>query len=58
MKHVTTGTQAGTGRLRTHLRKCNKEFARFDDIERANRNGTPIPKSSMGVEGSHMVQGV
>ena len=32
MKHVTTGTQGGTGRLRTHLRKCNKEFARLDDI--------------------------
>ena len=58
MKHVTTGTQGGTGRLRTHLRKCNKEFARLDDIERANRNGTPIPESSMGVGGSNMVQGV
>ena len=44
MKHVTTGTQGGTGRLRTHLRKCNKEFTRLDDIERANRNGTPVPK--------------
>lgn len=32
IKHVTTGTQGGTGRLRTHLRKCNKEFARLDDI--------------------------
>ena len=58
MKHVTTGTQGGTGRLRTHLRKCDKEFARLDDIERANRNGTPIPESSMGVGGSNMVQGV
>ena len=58
MKHVTTGTQGGTGRLRTHLRKCNKEFTRLDDIERANRNGTPIPESSMGVGGSNMVQGV
>ncbi|KAG5592608.1 hypothetical protein H5410_043122 [Solanum commersonii] len=27
MKHMTMGTQGGTGRLRTHLRKCNKEFA-------------------------------
>ncbi|KAG5607271.1 hypothetical protein H5410_028763 [Solanum commersonii] len=49
MKHVTTGTQGGTGRLRTHLRKCNKEFARLDDIERANRNGIPISENSMGV---------
>ena len=40
----------------THLRKCNKEFARLDDIERANRNGTPIPKNSMGVECSNTVQ--
>ncbi|KAG5613412.1 hypothetical protein H5410_024693, partial [Solanum commersonii] len=46
----------GTGRLRTHLRKCNKEFARLDDIERANRNGIPIFENSMGVEGSNMVQ--
>ncbi|KAG5571635.1 hypothetical protein H5410_061401 [Solanum commersonii] len=56
MKHVTTGTQGGTGRLRTHLRKCNKEFACLDDIERANRNGIPIPENSMGVGGSNMVQ--
>uniref|UniRef100_A0A3Q7GTL7 hAT-like transposase RNase-H fold domain-containing protein n=1 Tax=Solanum lycopersicum TaxID=4081 RepID=A0A3Q7GTL7_SOLLC len=58
MKHVTTGTQGGTGGLRTHLRKCNKEFARLDDIERANRNGTPIPEYSMGVGGSNIVQSV
>ncbi|KAG5587765.1 hypothetical protein H5410_048199 [Solanum commersonii] len=45
-----------TGRLRTHLRKCNKEFARLDDIERANRNGIPISENSMGVGGSNMVQ--
>ena len=56
MKHVTTGTQGGTGRLRTHLRKCNKEFARLDDIERANRNGIPQPENSMGAGGSNMVQ--
>ncbi|KAG5605219.1 hypothetical protein H5410_026711 [Solanum commersonii] len=56
MKHVTTGTQGGTGRLRTYLRKCNKEFARLDDIERANRNGITIPENSMGVGGSNMVQ--
>ncbi|KAG5580368.1 hypothetical protein H5410_050995 [Solanum commersonii] len=56
MKHVTTGTQGGTGRLITHLRKCNKEFARLDDIERANRNGIPIPENFMGVGGSNMVQ--
>ncbi|KAG5572520.1 hypothetical protein H5410_062286 [Solanum commersonii] len=43
-------------RLRTHLRKCNKEFARLDDIERANRNGIPISENSMGVGGSNMVQ--
>ncbi|KAG5614004.1 hypothetical protein H5410_013828 [Solanum commersonii] len=48
MKHVTTGTQGETGR--THLRKCNKEFARIDDIERANRNGIPISENSMGAE--------
>ncbi|KAG5592609.1 hypothetical protein H5410_043123 [Solanum commersonii] len=24
MKHMTTGTQGGTGRLRTHLRKCKR----------------------------------
>ncbi|KAG5581454.1 hypothetical protein H5410_052081 [Solanum commersonii] len=58
MKHVTTGTQGGTGRLRTHLRKCNKEFNRLDDIERANRNGIPISENSMGVRGSNMVQSV
>ncbi|KAG5595384.1 hypothetical protein H5410_036616 [Solanum commersonii] len=46
--------EMGTGRLRTHLRKCNKEFARLDDIERANRNGIPIPENSMGVGGSNM----
>ncbi|KAG5598090.1 hypothetical protein H5410_039322 [Solanum commersonii] len=56
MKHVTTGTQGGTGRLRTHLIKCSKEFARLDVIERANRNGISIPKNSMGVGGSNMVQ--
>ncbi|KAG5621399.1 hypothetical protein H5410_006617 [Solanum commersonii] len=55
MKHVTT-VHKGNGRLRTHLRKCNKEFARLDDIERANRNGIPIPENSMGVGGSNMVQ--
>ncbi|KAG5608973.1 hypothetical protein H5410_020254 [Solanum commersonii] len=54
IKHVTTGTQGGTERLRTHLRKCNKEFARLDNIERANRNEIPIPENSMGVEGSNM----
>ncbi|KAG5604934.1 hypothetical protein H5410_026426 [Solanum commersonii] len=48
MKHVITGTQGGTGRLRTHLIKCNKECARLDDIEKANRNGIPIPENSMG----------
>ncbi|KAG5605119.1 hypothetical protein H5410_026611 [Solanum commersonii] len=48
----------GTGRLRTHLKKCNKEFAHLDDIERANRNGIPIPVNSMGVGGSNMVQSV
>ncbi|KAG5582396.1 hypothetical protein H5410_053023, partial [Solanum commersonii] len=50
IKHVTTGTQGGTGRLRTHLRKCNKEFVRLDDIERANRSGIHIPENYMGVE--------
>ncbi|KAG5611268.1 hypothetical protein H5410_022549 [Solanum commersonii] len=55
MKHVTT-VHKGNGRLRTHLRKCNKEFARLDDIERANRSGIPIPENSMGVGGSNMVQ--
>ncbi|KAG5608292.1 hypothetical protein H5410_019573 [Solanum commersonii] len=49
MKHVTMGTQGGTGRLRLHLRKCNKEFASLNDIERANRNGISIPENSMGV---------
>ncbi|KAG5629504.1 hypothetical protein H5410_001221 [Solanum commersonii] len=44
MKHVTTGTQGGTKRLRTHLSKCNKEFVRLDDIERASRNGIPYLK--------------
>ncbi|KAG5572927.1 hypothetical protein H5410_062693 [Solanum commersonii] len=58
MKHVTRGTQRETGRLRTHLRKCNKEFARLHDIEKANRNEIPIPKDSMGVGGSNMVQSV
>ncbi|KAG5617839.1 hypothetical protein H5410_017663 [Solanum commersonii] len=58
MKHVTTGTQGGTGRLRTHLRKCNKEFARLDDIERANRNGILISENFMRVGGSNMVQSV
>ena len=58
MKHVTTGTQGGMGRLRTQLRKCNKEFARLDDIERADRNETHIPESSMVVGGSNMVQGL
>ncbi|KAG5596067.1 hypothetical protein H5410_037299 [Solanum commersonii] len=56
MKHVNTGTLGGTGRLRTHLRKCNKEFARLDDIEKANRNRILIPENSMGVGGSNMVQ--
>ncbi|KAG5614099.1 hypothetical protein H5410_013923 [Solanum commersonii] len=51
MKHVTAGTQGGTRRLRTYLRKCNK-----DDIEKANKNGIPIPENSMGVGGSNMVQ--
>ncbi|KAG5591223.1 hypothetical protein H5410_041737 [Solanum commersonii] len=46
IKHVTTGTQV------------NKEFACLDDIERANRNGIPIPENSMGVGGSTMVQSV
>ena len=49
MKHETTGTQGGTGRLRTNLRKCNKEFARLDDIVKANTKGIPTPKNSMGV---------
>ncbi|KAG5588221.1 hypothetical protein H5410_048655, partial [Solanum commersonii] len=40
----------GNGRLRTYLRKCNKEFARLDDIERANRNGIPISENSMELE--------
>ncbi|KAG5594076.1 hypothetical protein H5410_035308 [Solanum commersonii] len=56
MKHVNTGTQGETRRLRTHLKKCNKEFARLDDIERTNRNGIPILENSMGVGGSNMVQ--
>ncbi|KAG5569109.1 hypothetical protein H5410_058875 [Solanum commersonii] len=50
--------EMGMGRLRTHLRKCNKEFAHLDDIERANRNGIPISENSMGVGGSNMVQSV
>ena len=58
MKHETTGTQGGTGRLRTNLRKCNKEFARLDDIQKANRNEIPMPENSMGVGGSNMVQSV
>ncbi|KAG5611025.1 hypothetical protein H5410_022306 [Solanum commersonii] len=58
MKHAAMGTQEGTGWLRTHLRKCNKEFARLDDIESSNRNGIPIPENSMGVGGSNMVQSV
>ena len=33
---IMTGTRGGTGRLRTHLRKYNEEFARLDDIQRAN----------------------
>ncbi|KAG5590153.1 hypothetical protein H5410_040667 [Solanum commersonii] len=56
MKHMTTGTQGGMGRLKTHLRKCNKKFARLDDIERANRNGISIPENPLGVGGSNMVQ--
>ncbi|KAG5604606.1 hypothetical protein H5410_026098 [Solanum commersonii] len=56
MKYMTTGTQRGTGQLRTHLRKCNKEFAHLDDIERANRNGIPIPENSMGVGGSKCIK--
>ncbi|KAG5596916.1 hypothetical protein H5410_038148 [Solanum commersonii] len=56
MKKNYITCEMGTGRLRTHLRKCNKEFARLDDIERANRNGIPISENSMGVGGSNMVQ--
>ncbi|KAG5569099.1 hypothetical protein H5410_058865 [Solanum commersonii] len=55
MKHVTTGTR-GTGLIRTHLRKCNKEFARLDDIEGLTEMEYPYPKNSMGVGGSNMVQ--
>jgi len=58
MKHLTTEAHGGTGQLRTHLRKCNKEFARIDDMERANRKGISIPENSIGVEGSNMIQSV
>ena len=58
MKRVTTSTQGGTRRLRTQLIKCNKDFARKDDIKRANKNGIPLPKNSMEVGGSNMVQSV
>ena len=52
MKHMTRGTQRGTRRLRANLRKCNKEFARLDDIEKSNRMGILIPENSVGVGGS------
>lgn len=56
MNHLTTGAHGGTGRLTTHLRKCNPEFVRLEAVNKAKKRGEPLIEESVG--GSNMVQSV